>query len=393
MARPTRQQLEQLKQQLGDVFWRLNNLYSIVDKDGRKVPFRLSPAQDHLCRHMHFLNVVLKARQLGFSTFIDIFMLDACLFNPNVQAGVIAHTKDDAQEIFRTKIKFPYDNLPEGLKREIPIVRDNATALELRNGSSIRVGTSLRSGTLQYLHVSEYGKLCARFPEKAREVRTGALNTVQAGQIAFIESTAEGQEGHFFELCQKAQENARRKIKLGKLDWRFHFYPWWLQDEYRLDPADVEISDEYRRYFDKLEAELAKDEADVWLRPLKVMRPVKITADQRAWYVKKAFTQLDDMKREYPSTPQEAFEAVLEGAYYATQLAAAEMEGRIGRYRAIDGVAVHTAWDIGRKDYTSIWFFQTLPGRIRVVGFYRASADCSPCRCENYGKYAETGTG
>ena len=61
---------------------------------------------------------------------------------------------------------------------------------------------------------------------------------------------------------------------MGEDDWRFHFYPWWLQDEYRLDPADVEISDEYRRYFDKLEAELAKDEADVWLRPLKVMRPV-----------------------------------------------------------------------------------------------------------------------
>ena len=72
----------------------------------------------------------------------------------------------------------------------------------LSNNSSIRVGTSLRSGTLQYLHISEYGKLCAQFPEKAREVRTGALNTVQAGQVVFIESTAEGQEGHFFDLCE-----------------------------------------------------------------------------------------------------------------------------------------------------------------------------------------------
>lgn len=50
----------------------------------------------------------------------------------------------------------------------------------------------MRSGTLNYLHISEYGKICAKFPDKAREIRTGALNTIQAGQIAWIESTAEG---------------------------------------------------------------------------------------------------------------------------------------------------------------------------------------------------------
>ena len=40
-------------------------------------------------------------------------------------------------------------------------------------------------------------------------------------------------------------------------------------------------------------------------------------AGQMAWYVKKSDTQLEDMKREYPSTPEEAFEATVEGAYYA----------------------------------------------------------------------------
>ncbi|MBY2923070.1 hypothetical protein HF265_31050 [Rhizobium leguminosarum] len=58
----------------------------------------------------------------------------------------------------------------------MPVVRANQTELLLGNNSSIRVGTSLRSGTLQYLHISEYGKLCAKYPDKAREVRTGALN-------------------------------------------------------------------------------------------------------------------------------------------------------------------------------------------------------------------------
>src|SRR5829696_9052324 len=91
------------------------------------------------------------------------------------------------------------------------------------NNSSIRVGTSLRSGTLQYLHVSEYGKLCAKYPEKAREVRTGALNTIQSGQVVFIESTAEGQEGHFFELSEAARAKERRGVPLTPLDFKFLF--------------------------------------------------------------------------------------------------------------------------------------------------------------------------
>ena len=137
-------------------------------------------------------------------------MLDACLFNANVRAGTIAHTLADARTIFRDKVKYPYENLPEGLRRHRSVVKDSADELMLSNNSSLRVGTSLRSGTLQYLHVSEYGKLCAKFPEKAKEVRTGALNTIQAGQVAFIESTAEGQEGHFHDLCREAQGQRRR---------------------------------------------------------------------------------------------------------------------------------------------------------------------------------------
>lgn len=66
------------------------------------------------------------------------------------------------QAIFRDKIKYPYDNLPDGIRNAMPVVRANQTELLLGNNSSIRVGTSLRSGTLQYLHISEYGKLCAK---------------------------------------------------------------------------------------------------------------------------------------------------------------------------------------------------------------------------------------
>lgn len=84
------------------------------------------------------------------------------------------------------------------------------------------------------------------------------------------------------------------------------------------------------------------------------------------------------MKREYPSTPEEAFEASLEGSYYADQLATAELQGRVGEFPAEQGVPVHSAWDIAIGDYTSIWLFQRLDQRIRLIYFVEASGEGLP---------------
>ena len=208
----------------------------------------------------------------------------------------------------------------------IPITRWSADELEFGNRSTIRVSTSMRSGTLQLLHISEYGQLCAKFPEKAREVRTGALNTIQAGQVVFIESTADGKEGHFYDLCEQSQAKQRIGTSLTPLDFKFNFFPWWKAPEYQLD-ADVVIDDALARYFDKL----------------KELHGIELSDAQRAWYAKKCETQLEDMKREYPSTPEEAFEASLEGAYFAQQLAKAELEQRIGSFEAEPGYPVNTS--------------------------------------------------
>jgi len=74
---------------------------------------------------MSFQNVILKARQLGFTTFIQIFMLDACLFNSNIRAGTIAHKLDDAKTIFRDKVKYPMTSCRRGSK---PPGRSSRTA-------------------------------------------------------------------------------------------------------------------------------------------------------------------------------------------------------------------------------------------------------------------------
>lgn len=351
----------QVLESFSDQAWRLNNLYWITDKEGARTKFELNWAQEELLTELHYLNIILKARQLGFTTFIQLYMLDVSVFHPDTRCGVIAHTKDDAEAIFRDKIKYPYDNLPEQIKATVPIRRDNTTTLELANNSLIRVGTSLRGGTLQYLHVSEFGKICAHYPEKAREIVTGALNTIQAGQMAFIESTAEGQEGRFYDLCQDAQAKRRMGSPLTPMDWKFHFFPWWREPSYTIDPNGVVLPAAVTAYFTIL-----------------TEQGVTLSAGQKAWYAKKAEVQGADMKREYPSTPSEAFEASVEGAYYADQITAAESQNRIGHFAAHPELPVHTVQDIGVGDNNTIWFFQIAPSTIRVVGYYQNSGEGMP---------------
>lgn len=348
--------MENLVGQFSDPLWRLNNLYTITDKGGHRITFTMNTAQEALFREMHNQNVILKARQRGFTTFIQLFMLDACVFNSDIRAGTIAHTLPDAQVIFRDKIRFPYDNLPDGIKAAVPALNDNTTELLLGNNSGIRVGTSLRSGTLQYLHVSEYGKICAKFPEKAREVRSGALNTIDKDQIVFIESTAEGQDGHFFDLCQTARTKQNTGEPLTPMDFKFHFSPWYEDDAYRLEAGSVDIPPSYAEYFGKLRG-----------------LGVTLTAEQQAWYVKKAEQQQGDMKREFPSTPDEAFEAAIEGAYYSDQLARMELDKRLTRIPIDTGIPVMTTWDLGLNDSCTIWFVQAVGMELRWIDYYENS--------------------
>jgi len=352
-------EIDELRAKLGNRRWRLNNLYWITNERGHKVKFRLNPAQVELLDAMWFLNVILKARQLGFTTFIQIFMLDVCLFNDNIRAGVIAHNKEDAAVFFRDKIKFAYDNLPAWLKAERPAIKNDAGELLLANNSSIRVGTSMRSGTLQYLHVSEYGKVCRKYPEKAREIRTGAFNAVHPGQFIFVESTAEGRDGDFYEMTKQARAMLASKKPLTEMDFKFHFFPWWRDARYQRDPAGVVITDKMATYFAELKAK----------------HGIRLTAQQRAWYAKKAEEQRDDMKREFPSTPDEAFEVAIEGAFYGEQMTSLRNRGRICEVPWEPSLPVQTFWDLGMNDSMTIWFHQRVGAANRLIDYYQSSGE------------------
>lgn len=348
--------IEEAQKRLGDPRWRLNNLFYVVNKQGFKTLFRLNWAQQELYDNLWYCNLILKARQLGISTFVCMLFLDRCLFNDNVSSGIIAHTLEDAQQMFK-RVKFAYDSLPQDLRDLIKADNDTAQMLKFSNGSSLRVGTSLRSSTFQYLHISEFGKLCAQFPEKAREVVTGALNTAAAGQYIFIESTAEGREGPFFDMVCRSRALIASGTKLTPLDFRFFFFPWWRCPEYRLNNA-IPVPLETEKYFAELEAQ------GIGLYPA-----------QKFWYVKKSETQNTDMMREYPSTPDEAFHTSLEGAYYSRQMLEVRKEKRVGHVSHDPCTLVHTAWDLGFGDSTSIWFFQICGKELHFVEYYENSGE------------------
>jgi hypothetical protein len=351
---------QMLEERFSDRRWRLNNLYTIKDKAGNAIPFRMNPNQEQLLSELWTLNIILKARQMGFTTLIQLLMLDACLFNSNTSAGIVAHNREDAEAFFDDKIKFAYDHLDPEIQRAVPATQDSAKSLTFANGSRIRVGTSLRSGTFQYLHVSEFGKTCAQFPAKAKEIVTGAFNAVEAGQFIAVESTAEGQEGTFYDMVMEAKRNAELQRQLTPLDFKLHFFAWWKDKTYSLsdeDAAKVVLTAEHEAYFEKLY------DADI-----------QLTEGQEAWYVKKLATQRDSMKREYPATVEEAFEASIEGSYLAEQMARVRREGRICR-TPIERVPVDTFWDLGVNDDMVIWFRQRVGPEHRFIDYYSDSGE------------------
>jgi hypothetical protein len=343
----------EFKENLKNPKWRLNNLYYIVNKNGKKIKFKPNWAQQKILDGLWYFNIILKARQLGITTFFCILYLDQVLFKANKTAGIIAHTDGDTKKIFQ-RIKFAWENLPETLKENIGYPStDSVGEMKFPNGSSIFVARSTRGSTLQYLHLSEFGKVCAKYPEKAREIVTGAINSVEKGNFISIESTAEGKEGFFYEYCMEAQQADASKKELSELDFKFFFFPWWEESSYKLE-SKAAITKEFRQYFEMLEGKYG----------------IILDTEQKNWYIAKKARNIDDMYREYPSIWEEAFMAQIEGAYYAQQMQKVYEDQRIRAVPYDSRYPVLTFWDLGVNDFTTILFCQAVGNEVRFIDCY-----------------------
>lgn len=361
MSEPTQAEREQayakaISDRLSSRAWRLNNLYWIeTDKPGEKKKFKANWAQRAFFSAMWWLNVILKARQLGMSTFMLILMLDRCLFNEHQTCGIIDKTDEDAKKKL-AKILFAYDHLDDpddpqtaplgaAIKQAVGLRFNNKKELHWTNNSKVWAGTDLRGGTIHFLLISELGYIAFHDPKRAAKIRTGAFNTVHRGSIIVIESTHEGGKyGLNYEMIKLSQGSPPTgSPDMTEMDWRFHFFPWWKDARYVLPVrGPLALPKELDDYFAKLESEDG----------------VHLTPEQKHWYWKKWNTQGDDMWKEFPSTPEEAVNAVVAGAIYGKLMSKLRRQRRIIDFKHDPSLPIYTFWDIGYSDFTAIWLVQ-----------------------------------
>ena len=299
-----------------DQNWRLSNLYWIVTKDGDKQVFKMNRAQKHFydnyinIPHPFHRHVILKSRQLGFTTFIDLFILDSILFSPNKDAIVIAHKGEDATSIFDKKIEYALRNMAEDIKgaffkinhrsaRKVQVIIDYGP--DEGSTSSIAVAVSGRSGTYHYVHISEFAKLCVQYPKRAEEVERGTFPTVPFDGFIFIESTAEGMAGRFYEMFQQ-NWLTREKItpQISQVNFLPHFYNWQYDDmEMKKIYENIPVTE-----MDECEIDWASYQIEHSLNDK------EITYYYMKWLQFGGKNSPDAMKslmQEYPTTEKEAF--------------------------------------------------------------------------------------
>jgi len=341
-----------------DPVFRLHNLYKITDKHGKEIPFRPTPPQaqliDAIYNEGQKRHIILKARQMGFSTLIDLILFDAAYWNKGTNAAIVDQTQADASAKLENKIKFAFDRLPPEF-RDTPI-RSNGSEIAWNFGSTITAGKHVRGSTLQLLHISEWGPIAHEDPKRSEEIKTGALPAAENGVIIIETTFKGGKGGHLYDLIKHAQETPpeHRTAK----DFRFHFFPWYLDTGYTLDGDPSMISREVNDYLDAKERELG----------------IQFTQGQRLWYYKTKAEQGIFMFREYPTTPEEAFMAPVEGAVYGDIISKIRANGQIRDYLRDPAYPVYSVWDIGWNDSTSVWLFQIIGGDIYWLWHMRERA-------------------
>lgn len=282
--------------------YRMDHMYSIVNKQGELVPFSRNRMQKDFAENHSNKDVMLKSRQLWATTDATIDMLDDVLFTPNFEALLIAHTQEDMGKLFDKKVYKWWESL-DPLLKELWCL-ENSSAKEMKFGfwdgttSSFSVALSGRSGTYQRMHISEYWKICAKYPQKAEEIKTGAFPAVPSTGRLSIESTAEGADWDFNAIFMTAWnrqgcKNFRKWDKKRDSEFAAFFYNWTWDDDEISKVTDIEAN--LPKYFIDLQIKHSLTDQEITFYYYKW---VSFGGNE------KAYRQL---KQEYPTTPEDAF--------------------------------------------------------------------------------------
>lgn len=267
----------------------IEEFFKIKDKKGNLVQLKFNHAQQKfydLLKQSYGTKpsryIVLKARQLGISTFTEAFIAFMTMFNSNTSSVIMAHLAESASNIFNMTRLF-INELPEGMQPQQKYSNAKEIVFDAEeNGlkSSIRVmiaSDATRGSTYKLAHLSEVA-----FWEKPEEALLALNQAVPMTDDSLIvmESTANG-FNYFYNLWQDAVN--------GRNDYTPIFFPWYVDpsysrpyDGFTLTPYEKDIKERYNLTDDQLQ----------W----------------RRWCIANNCGN-DELKfrQEYPITPEEAF--------------------------------------------------------------------------------------
>ncbi len=206
------------------------SVLTIRNQRGRLVKLESNLAQREFESKYGPKNIVLKARQMGISTWVAARFFLSTVTRPGTLTVQVAHTQEAAEELFRMVHRF-VENLPQDLKSgALKRSKSNRRQLVFPGlDSEYRVETAGdanagRGLTIQNLHCSEV----ARWGTSAPEVLASLRAAVPPDGEIVLESTPNGMGGCFYREWQKAEERGYAR----------HFFPWWMDAGYRIDGGE-----------------------------------------------------------------------------------------------------------------------------------------------------------
>ena len=304
------------------------NFLKIRDKNANLVNFKLNKAQKYLLdlieeqqkKNKPIRIIVLKARQLGISTFTEGLIFVNTATKQLRNSLIIAHEDSASQNLYAMYKTF-YENLPPELT---PMTKySNAQELVFENPttdieekrrnpglqSKVRVASARnvntgRSMTIHNMHCSEVA-----FWNDAKTLMTGLMQTVpdSPNTMVIIESTANGVGGWFYEQWRLAEKGESEFIPV--------FFPWIMDENYTKEFDSEEekqafIQEVNSTYTDKDGNVIHTEEYEI-MRIAKERYNIDMTYEQLNWrrYAirNKCSNDINMFRQEYPLTPDEAF--------------------------------------------------------------------------------------
>ena len=209
-----------------------SGLLEVRDRRGGRRALNANRAQRLFEASRGERNIVLKARQMGISTWIAGRFFLKTITAPGVLTVQVAHTREAAESLFAIAERM-WENLPAAY-RDGPLRRTRATTGRMVFGeldSEFRVvsageANAGRGLTIQNLHLSEV----SRWPGDAARTLAGLRAALAPGGEMTLESTPAGAQGAFYREWQEAPETGTVR----------HFFPWWLERAYTATaPAEL----------------------------------------------------------------------------------------------------------------------------------------------------------